>query len=192
MEGSTYLATPLPPPKSINHRGYPLRLEMEAPERKQLVLGAKKHRLGKCTKDNRRGFIENDIFFDRTGFNGGFQFETRWQGCSTRWKMLKTKNLCKCGHSWTMPAYSPFFWGFWEDYLWCSHFEWWLRRRGGLQPGGQHKISSVRWSRPHMLSSFGDNKSHLGQYRPSVPDPLWSPALLFGEENKLRAWKKIT
>ena len=72
MEGSTYLATPLPPPKSINHRGYPLRLEMEAPERKQLVLGAKKHRLGKCTKDNRRGFIENGIFFDLTDLNGGF------------------------------------------------------------------------------------------------------------------------
>ena len=77
MEGSTYLATPLPPPKSINHRGYPLRLEMEAPERKQLVLGAKKHRLGKCTKDNRRSFIESDIFFDPTDLNGGFQFETR-------------------------------------------------------------------------------------------------------------------
>ena len=50
---------------------------MEAPERKQLVLGAKKHRLGKCTKDNRRGFIENDIFFDPTDLNGGFQFETQ-------------------------------------------------------------------------------------------------------------------
>ena len=72
MEGSTYLATPLPPPKSINHRGYPLRLEMEAPERKQLVLGAKKHRLGKCTKDNRRGFIENDIFFGPTDLNRFF------------------------------------------------------------------------------------------------------------------------
>ena len=50
MEGSTYLATPLPPPKSINHRGYPLRVEMEAPERKQLVLGAKKHRLENVQK----------------------------------------------------------------------------------------------------------------------------------------------
>ena len=84
MEGSTYLATPLPPPKSINHRGYPLRLEMEAPERKQLVLGARINRLGKCKKDNPRDFIESDIYFDRTGFNRGFQFETQWQGCSTR------------------------------------------------------------------------------------------------------------
>ena len=50
---------------------------MEAPERKQLVLGAKKHRLGKCTKDNRRSFIESDIFFDPTDLNGGFQFETQ-------------------------------------------------------------------------------------------------------------------
>ena len=50
---------------------------MEAPERKQLVLGAKKHRLGKWTKDNPRDFIENDIFFDPTDLNGGFQFETR-------------------------------------------------------------------------------------------------------------------
>ena len=39
---------------------------------------------GKCTKDNPRDFIESDIYFDRTGFNRGFQFETRWQGCSTR------------------------------------------------------------------------------------------------------------
>ena len=156
---------------------------MEAPERKQLVLDAKNHRLGKCTKDKRRDFIESEIFFDPTGFKRRFQFETRWRGCSTRRKLLRKNNLCKGGHSWTKPAYSS--WEFWEDYLWCSHFEWWLRRRGGLQPGGQHKISSVRWSRPHMLSSFGDNKSHLGQYRPRVPDPLWSPALLFGE-----VWKK--
>ena len=48
---------------------------MEAPERKQLVLGAKKHRLGKCTKDNRRGFIENDIFFDPTDLNRGFNLK---------------------------------------------------------------------------------------------------------------------
>ena len=48
---------------------------MEAPERKQLVLGAKKHRLGKCTKDNRRGFIENDIFFGPTDLNRFFFYQ---------------------------------------------------------------------------------------------------------------------
>ena len=50
---------------------------MEAPERKRLVLGAKINRLGKCKKDNPRDFIESDIYFDRTGFNRGFQFETQ-------------------------------------------------------------------------------------------------------------------
>ena len=48
---------------------------MEAPERKQLVLGAKINRLGKCKKDNPRDFIEMIYTLIGHASTGGFNLK---------------------------------------------------------------------------------------------------------------------